>query len=252
MKFDDLDIQMRRFEKSLDQTVPDSAFIVARLDGRGFTKLTKAQMDFEPPFDERFHALMMQTTQQLMDCGFDISYAYTQSDEISLLFAPGCQTFNRKVRKINSLLAGQASAVFSLALGRPAVFDCRLCPLPAVTDVIDYFRWRSADAFRNALSAHCYWLLRKQGHSGEAADAMMSGISQTEKIGYLLDHGIDFGALPQWQREGSGLLWEPYEIEGRNPVTGELVKANRRKVVRLEKTPTDSDIDALVVKLCGG
>lgn len=40
-----------------------------------------------------------------------------------LLFHPEDNTFGRKVRKYNSTLAGEASAVFSLELGRPATFD---------------------------------------------------------------------------------------------------------------------------------
>ena len=249
MNFDDLDAQMRRFETSLDQIIPAGTHIVARLDGRGFTRLTKMQMEFERPFDERFHALMTQTAEHLMACGFRIAYAYTQSDEISLLFERDEQTFGRNVRKVNSLLAGEASASFSIALGQPVAFDCRLCPLPAIGDVIDYFRWRSADAYRNALSAHCYWLLRKQGHSGKAADAMISGMTQAEKIAFLAGHRIVFATQPGWQWAGSGFVWETYEIDGHNPVTNEAVKARRRRVARLKVTPVDAGIDALILKL---
>ena len=32
---------MRIYERSLDQRVPDGCFLVARLDGRSFTHLTK-------------------------------------------------------------------------------------------------------------------------------------------------------------------------------------------------------------------
>jgi hypothetical protein len=41
MKFEDLDAHMRQFELSLDRHITDFKFLVARLDGRGFTKLTK-------------------------------------------------------------------------------------------------------------------------------------------------------------------------------------------------------------------
>lgn len=251
MNFDDFDAQMRRFETSLDQIIPAGTHIVARLDGRGFTKLTKIQMEFERPFDERFHALMTRTVEHLMGCGFRITFAYTQSDEISLLFERDDQTFGRNARKLTSVLAGEASAAFSIALGQPAAFDCRLCPLPAIADVIDYFRWRSADAYRNALSAHCYWLLREQRHSGKAADAAISGMAQVKKIAYLADHQIDFAGQPRWQWAGSGFVSETYEIDGHNPVTNETVKASRRRVVRLEETPVDAAIDALIFKLLG-
>ena len=84
--------------------------------------------------------MMIDTVKALMtDSGFRIIYGYTESDEISLLFHPGDNTFGRKVRKLNTTLAGEASAYFSLALGRAASFDCRIIPLPNEMLVADYF-----------------------------------------------------------------------------------------------------------------
>ena len=54
MKFDDLDKQMRIYEQNLDQYIVPGMYIVARLDGRSFTKLTHEQMKFEAPFDSAF------------------------------------------------------------------------------------------------------------------------------------------------------------------------------------------------------
>ena len=94
-----------------------------------------------------------------MTCGFRVRYAYTESDEISLLFDLDERLFGRKLRKYNSTLAGEASARFSLLLGSVATFDCRISQLPGAALVVDYFRWRNEDACRNALSAYCYWTL---------------------------------------------------------------------------------------------
>ncbi|MDP7288124.1 MAG: guanylyltransferase, partial [Phycisphaerae bacterium] len=41
MKFDELDKKMRVYEAAHDFCVPPGVFIVARLDGRNFTRLTK-------------------------------------------------------------------------------------------------------------------------------------------------------------------------------------------------------------------
>ena len=81
MKFDDLDSQMRVYETSADFCVLPGIFIVARLDGRNFTKLTKEKGKFEAPFDSRFRDLMIETTKHLMQCGFKVIYGYTESDE---------------------------------------------------------------------------------------------------------------------------------------------------------------------------
>src|SRR5262245_43840158 len=162
MKFDDLNQKMRVFETSSDLCVLPEMYIVARLDGRSFTRLTKEVQAFEAPFDPRFRDLMIDTAEHLM-AGFDITYGYTESDEISLLFSRDENSFGRKLRKLLSILAGEASAKFSLMLSAPAVFDCRISQLPTADLVIDYFRWRNEDAHRNALNAHCYWLQRNQG-----------------------------------------------------------------------------------------
>jgi tRNA(His) 5'-end guanylyltransferase len=89
-------------------------YLVARLDGRSFTRLTKEICQFEAPFDVRFRDMMVNTVKELMNCGFRVIYGYTESDEISLLFHPEEDSFGRKVRKYNSVLAGVASAAFSL------------------------------------------------------------------------------------------------------------------------------------------
>ena len=51
MKFDDFDAKMRKYEQSLDQIILPEMYIVARLDGRSFTRLTKEICQFEAPFD---------------------------------------------------------------------------------------------------------------------------------------------------------------------------------------------------------
>ena len=100
MKFDDFDTNMRIYEQSLDQYILPDMYLVARLDGRSFTRLTKEICQFEAPFDIRFRDYMVETVQYLMDCGFRIVYGFTESDEISLLFHKEDNTFGRKVRKI--------------------------------------------------------------------------------------------------------------------------------------------------------
>lgn len=59
MDFDTLDKKMRRFEQSLDRTMLDGIFVVARLDGHGFTRLTKKEWDLEKPFDVGFRDVMI-------------------------------------------------------------------------------------------------------------------------------------------------------------------------------------------------
>src|SRR5262245_28065195 len=129
MNFDELDTKMRVFETAHDHCVLPGIWMVARIDGRGFTRLTREVHQFEAPFDLRFRDLMVATTEHLMNCGYRAIYGYTQSDEISILFDRNEGVFGRKLRKYNSILAGEASAKFSLSLGAHATFDCRISQL---------------------------------------------------------------------------------------------------------------------------
>lgn len=246
MKFDELDEKMRVFETAHDHCVLPGLMIVARLDGRGFTRLTKETHAFERPFDVRVRDHMLATVEHLMTCGPRIVYGYTQSDEISLLFHPDDDSFERKLRKLTSVLAGEASACFARRLGDHAVFDCRISQLPAERHVVDYFRWRHEDAHRNALSAHCYWLLRGQGRSVGEATAQLSGLGTAAKNELLFTHGINFNDLPAWQKRGSGLWFRDEPKVGVDPRTGARVTTTRRRVHRELELPLGDDYDALI------
>ena len=230
MKFEDIDSKMRVFETSSDICVLPEIYMVARIDGRNFTRLTKEIYKFDAPYDSRFRDYMVATTEHLMQCGFKVIFGYTQSDEISLLFHLNETTFDRKLRKYNSILAGEASAKFSLMLGDLASFDCRICQLPTKDLVVDYFRWRNEDAHRNALNAHCYWMLRNQDKSASEATKFLLGRSITEKNELLFQNGINFNDLPNWQKRGIGFYWESFEKVGINPLTNEEVTAWRQRI----------------------
>lgn len=246
MKFDDLDKRMRVFETAHDQVVLPGVYMVARLDGRSFTRLTKDVHKFDAPYDERFRDHMLETTRHLMDCGFKVIYGYTQSDEISLLFPLQETSFGRKTRKLNSVLAGEASARFSLLLGDIGVFDCRISQLLGRAFVGDYFCWRQEDASRNALNGYCYWSLRKQGKSIGQATRFLSGMSVAEKNELLFSLGINFNDLPGWQKRGIGLYWETYEKPAGNPLTGQPVVATRRRIAANPDLPIREEYRAFI------
>lgn len=247
MKFDELDKKMRVYETAADVCAVPGMYLVARIDGRSFTRLTKDVHQFEAPFDERFRDMMIATTEHVMTCGFRCVYGFTQSDEISILIDCDDDTFGRKLRKLNSVFAGEASAKFSVLLGDVAAFDCRICQLPTLQLVVDYFRWRNEDAHRNALNAHCYWLLRKKGSTARQATAHIFGASVPEKNELLYSEGgVNFNDIPAWQKRGVGVYWESFEKEGENPVTGETTTTQRRRLKRDFELPMRDDYNTFV------
>lgn len=249
MNFDDLDTQMRIYEKSIDQTILPEINMVARLDGNRFTRLTKEICQFEAPFDMRFRDMMIETVKSLMNYGFRVIYGYTQSDEISLLFHPEEGVFGRKVRKYNSILAGVASSAFSLQLGQQAVFDCRMIPLPTIARVQDYFLWRQEDAHRNSLNAHCYWLLRRNGMNADEATGELNGKSIAYKNELLFRNGLNFDKLPAWQKRGIGVYWETTEKQGFNPITNTIQVCQRRMLKVDEEIPLREEYAGFISKL---
>lgn len=235
MTFDELDGAMRAYEQSFDMWVAPKMYIVVRLDGRSFTKLTKETCKFDAPFDERFRNLMVDTLKYLMEnSGFQTVYGFTESDEMSILFKLDDNTFGRKIRKINTTLAGEASAFFTKELYRRlgidviASFDCRVCPLPNADVVKDYFIWRQEDANRNALNGWCYWTLRKNGDSKRSATSQLCGKGVSFKNELLFQNGINYNDCPSWQKRGVGIYFKEVNKEGFNPILGVKVISRRR------------------------
>lgn len=128
-------------------------FIGVRIDGKAFHTFTKG---YEKPFDSEITEAMEFAVYNL--CGnsdIPVVFAYTQSDEISLLLR-GVGWFH-DTQKISSIVASYTTAFFNRELGptssnKPAVFDARVFSLKR-EEVVDYFKWRKMDANRNAISA---------------------------------------------------------------------------------------------------
>jgi len=234
MKSSSFETQMRALEYFHDLRLLPGVWTIVRVDGRTFSSFTETR--FEKPYDERFRNLMVATAQAMLEELHGL-YAYTQSDEISLLFAPEWDLFARSVEKIVSISAGIASATFTHKADEPAHFDSRVWLGVDISLVIDYFRWRQADAARNALNSWCYWTLRGEGMDVPEATHELEGKSTAFKNELLFKHGINFNDISLWQRRGVGLCWESYEKEGFNPITQQTEMTTRRRVRTDQELP---------------
>lgn len=243
MKSDDLESRMRAGECFHALRVPPGAFIVVRVDGRSFSRLTERLV--EKPFDSGFHTWMVKAAGALLTTLQGV-YAYTESDEISVLLPRATGLFDREVEKIVSISAARAAASMSLSCGEEVELDSRLWVGARKQDVVDYFRWRQSDATRCALNGWCYWTLRKHGKSVKEATRALEKASVSTKNELLFSHGINFNDVPLWQRRGTGLSWETFEKEGFNPKTNEPVKAARRRLAVDDALPMKDEYSAYV------
>ena len=214
MDNDDFGNRMKGYEaastgEKADPTKP----LLARLDGSGFSKLTK---NLQKPYDIDFMRAMRQTAVDLARA-FNAKLAYVQSDEISLLFfnkdASTPYEFNGRLQKFHSLLAAKCSVLFNKNLQKlpgiehltdqDPIFDCRVWQVPDMMEAMNTFLWRQQDCMKNAISM----VAQANFHHKE-----LIGKNGPEKIQMLKEKGIMFEDSPETFRFGTFFLKEEFEI----------------------------------------
>jgi tRNA(His) guanylyltransferase len=123
-------------------------------------------------------------------------FAYSQSDEISLLLHNYKRLdtqpwFNNEIQKIVSVAAGIASGHFSLAYGKLATFDARAFVSPEA-EVANYFIWRQKDAERNSIQ------MLAQSHFSHK-QLYLKKIPDLHDM--LHEKGINWNDLPTYKKE---------------------------------------------------
>lgn len=231
--------RMKWYEAQSDHVLPVDKPIILRLDGHGFSRFTS---HLARPFDERIHSAMTATCTSLLNFFPQATVGYTQSDEITLVFPGGVQSFNERVQKLCSLSASYCSVRFNKHLAQfiestpepsvkgdvkevlgTAYFDARFFAVPTVEEALNNLIWRCRnDAVRNAVSAFARTLYSTNE---------MHGKKTQELIGMMLrEKGVRFEeAAPKWAIEGCLIKREQYEHEGLNLKTGAAEKTLRTR-----------------------
>lgn len=160
--------------------------IVARIDGRGFSKFTKGM---KRPYDERMQQCMIATTDWLVR-HTGASMGYTQSDEITLVWYTDNlkrkNWFDGRVYKMISQLAAQATDEFSRQCmeimpqywKRRPTFDARAYNVPNKQEAANVFLWREWDATKNSIqmAGHHYFGHKRihKSHGGQIKDMLIN------------------------------------------------------------------------------
>lgn len=230
--------RMRNLEKYHSIKVPKDHYIILRLDGRSFSKLTKA-LGCTKPFDDVFNCNMTLTAMAVTDA-FGGIYTYVESDEISVLLPKETQFFDREVEKLVSTAASLASVSFYREMKESyytndntdllPTFDARIIVAPDVSTVLDYFYWRLNDAMRNGLNSNAYWSMVNSGISTSNATRTLKGMkSLEEKLQIVKQYsGVEHKDVPLKYTRGVEIYWKTYIKEGYNPKTKETVMTDRR------------------------
>ncbi|MEV4759311.1 tRNA(His) guanylyltransferase Thg1 family protein [Micromonospora sp. NPDC049559] len=152
---DSLADRMKRYERVTQTVLPRRTYTLIRVDGRAFHSYLR---DADRPYDYQFMADMDVVAQALCAEVSGTVFAYTQSDEISLLVVDfqGANTqpwFGGEVQKIVSTSAAVATAALCARRpGKPATFDARVFTISDPVEVANYFLWRQRDAVRNSIT----------------------------------------------------------------------------------------------------
>lgn len=215
--------RMKEHEARTSTTLIANVPAIIRVDGHRFSRYTKK---FAKPYDERLHSAMVESAKHLMTFFQEASVAYTQSDEISLIFPNGITLFNGRVQKLTSIAAAITSSVFNKAINHNAlaVFDARVFNVDNEQEICDYLLWRgSFDCVRNSKNNYCYT------HLGNKA--IDNGVTSNVYLNILLEaHGLDYYATPTWYQFGTTIYRELVEHIGYNPVLKKHVVASRQKL----------------------
>ena len=126
---------MEKFEAFKNIKIIPNCYVIARLDGKGFSKLTES-MKLEKPFDSKFKEAMIESIKGLIkETGAILGFF--ESDEISLLFRNDTDFFKRRLEKLNSVLPSILTSECmsqDIFKGFKPVFDCRILICPTKED----------------------------------------------------------------------------------------------------------------------
>ena len=206
MKFKNLEDKCQYYRGLTDYRIQGNNDILVMLDGKNFSKLIKN--NFKKPFDDDFINMMNKTAQFLCENVQGVKFAYTQSDEISLLITdydtPETDTlFGGRICKIQSILASLATSEFNrqfilyhlkdkgyigieyenvIRKMKMAQFDCKVWTVPNQNDAFAWFLYRQLDCVKNSKQQTAQTYLPHKQLLGKDADMQIQMVKEFNGI----------------------------------------------------------------------
>lgn len=203
--------------------VPRRTYTIIRLDGKAFHTYTRG---LQKPFDDGLSEDIDKAIIEMLPEIQGVQFAYTQSDEISLLLTdfatPNTDAwFDGNIQKMASVSASIITAEFNKLrwqrfinkhsinlLGvenSTAYFDSRSFTIPDRTEVMNYFIWRNQDCARNSVSMVAQSLFSHKELQGKSTAEMQEMMFQK--------HGINWAEYDQAKKNGRLIVKEEYELD---------------------------------------
>ncbi|MBR0271606.1 MAG: guanylyltransferase [Methanobrevibacter sp.] len=209
---------MKEYEIYSDLRVPVNSKIIVRLDGRSFHSFAR-KMELVKPYDDDFYKVMVKVSKDLFE-EFSPLFVYTFSDEISILLDN--VPFNGRVEKINSIMASFTASSFSInydkEFPKPVAFDSRVIPVND-GDILNYFKWRQDEAWRNCVNGYGIHFLKSK-YSSKEANEKINGLNLSDIHELLFENGINLNDVDTWKKRGIGVYRKNKEIKGLNKKDG--------------------------------
>lgn len=217
------DRMKNNYEKAFNFYLPFRMPVVIRLDGKNFHSFTR---HMKRPFDEKFITEMQELTAFLCREVSTTVFAYSQSDEISLLLHPYKKLdsepfFVNEIQKMASITAGLASAYFTREYDQIVVFDARCFILPE-DEVANYFIWRQQDATRNSINMLAQSKFSHKELQGKNTKQVQEKMFQKDKTNWNDLEIYKKRGFACYKKEDLGVLLAPdkkVEVTGLGPVT---------------------------------
>ena len=232
MHFDNLKDKCEYFRSLTDYKLTPNSYVIAMVDGRSFSKLIKNK--YEKPFDDVFVKIMNEVAEYLVKNIQGAKFAYTQSDEISLLITdfdtPDTDAaFGYRICKLQSIIASMAASKFNqLALlndikmldeeqmynavkdQRLVEFDCKVWSVPDYNTAFCHFLWRQNDCIRNSKQQTAQTYLSHKELMGKSADEQIELLLKEKGIDWnALENGLKYGRIIYKERR----LFKHYGVD---------------------------------------